>query len=33
MTPVIITNTDSYENIEILVDGSVKEEEKLLSIG
>ena len=33
VTPVIITNTDSYENIEILVDGSVKEEEKLLSIG
>lgn len=33
VTPVIITNTYSYENIEILVDGSVKEEEKLLSIG
>lgn len=33
VTPVIITNTDSYENIEILVYGSVKEEEKLLSIG
>lgn len=33
VTPVIITNTDSYENIAILADGSVKEEEKLLSIG
>ncbi len=33
VTPVIITNTDSYENIETLADGSVKEKEKLLSIG
>lgn len=33
VTPVIITNTDSYENIETLVDGSVKEKEKLLYIG
>ena len=33
VTPVIITNTDSYDNIETLADGSVKEEEKLLSIG
>lgn len=32
VTPIIITNTDCYKNIEILVDGSVKEEEKLLSI-
>lgn len=33
VTPVIITNTDSYDNIETLADGSVKEKEKLLSIG
>lgn len=33
VTPVTITNTDSYDNIETLADGSVKEKEKLLSIG
>ena len=32
ITPVIITNTDSYEDIESLANGAVKEKDKLVSI-
>ncbi|MEG0855155.1 MAG: glucose PTS transporter subunit IIA [Terrisporobacter sp.] len=32
ITPVIITNTDSYEDIETLVNGSVKEKDKLVLV-
>lgn len=32
ITPVIITNTDSYEDVEAIVKGSVKEKDKLVSI-
>lgn len=32
ITPVIITNTDSYENIEVIANGSVKEKDKLILV-
>ena len=32
ITPVIITNTDSYENIEVIANGLVKEKDKLVSV-
>ena len=32
ITPVIITNTDSYSDIESLANGSVKEKDQLISV-
>ena len=32
ITPVIITNTDSYKDIESLANGAVKEKDKLVSV-
>lgn len=32
VTPVIVTNTDSYEDVEAIAKGSVKEKDKLISV-
>lgn len=32
VTPVIITNTDSYEDVEVVAKGAVKEKDKLVSV-
>ena len=32
VTPIIITNTDSYEDVEVVAKGAVKEKDKLVSV-
>ena len=32
VTPVIVTNTDSYEEVEAIAKGVVKEKDKLISV-
>lgn len=32
ITPVIVTNTDSYKDVEVIVKGAVKEKDKLVSV-